>query len=58
MAQVDIPKAGRLNPKTRRANGVGDTVEKFRISRIRYCRHFTNRKISVRIYLACLNNFS
>ena len=27
MAQVDIPRAGRLNPRTRRANGVGDTVE-------------------------------
>ena len=27
MAQADIPRAGRLNPRTRRANGVGDTVE-------------------------------
>ena len=27
MAQVDIPRAGRLNPRRRRANGVGDTVE-------------------------------
>ena len=27
MAQVDIPRAGRLNPRARRANGVGDTVE-------------------------------
>ena len=27
MAQVDIPRAGRLNPRGRRVNGVGDTVE-------------------------------
>ena len=27
MDQADIPRAGRLNPRTRRANGVGDTVE-------------------------------
>ena len=27
MSQVDIPNAGRLNPRARRANGVGDTVE-------------------------------
>ena len=27
MAQADIPGAGRLNPRARRANGVGDTVE-------------------------------
>ena len=27
MVQVDIPRAGRLNPRRRRANGVGDTVE-------------------------------
>ena len=27
MAQIDIPRAGRLNPRRRRANGVGDTVE-------------------------------
>ena len=27
MAQANIPRAGRLNPIARRANGVGDTVE-------------------------------
>ena len=27
MAQADIPEAGRLNPRNRRAGGVGDTVE-------------------------------
>ena len=27
MVQADIPAAGRLNPRARRANGVGDTVE-------------------------------
>ena len=27
MAQVDIPRAGISNPKTRGANGEGDTME-------------------------------
>ena len=57
MAQVDIPRVGRLNPRTRRANGVGDTVENLEFPELDTAGISPiGKKFSKN--LSCLNNFS
>ena len=51
MAQVDIPRAGRLNPKTRGANGEGDTMENLEFPELDTTGISPIGKISVKIYL-------
>ena len=58
MVQVNMPRAGTLNPKTRRANGAGDTIENLSFPELDTAGISPIEKKSVKIYLTWIINFS